>query len=236
MAGDVGLAEIAPFEQKLRGTDHGDRIGETIAHVEPGRMAALAEAFERQFRRLVMLAIEGEGGDVRGSASAATMADALANPFDASTIRVSNRVGQPISTASSRTARLKASASGSSSAIATIADVSSAITGSGSPGRGSFGQPGRVVEVVVGGRRAGLDVGSALSGDLPDGVDRVGPRARSQFAVEPFERLLHEAVHRHAGSAGEGLRQGLGLGAADRELRFGQFSALRAWLRGTVGI
>lgn len=42
-------------------------------------MAALAETFERQLRRLVMLTVEGQGATFGASASAATMA--VGEPF-----------------------------------------------------------------------------------------------------------------------------------------------------------
>jgi hypothetical protein len=125
MTDDVGLTEIVTLEDQGSPRDDRDCVRDAIAHREPCRMMALVVAVIVLFGRRVMLAIEGQGGS--RSARCARIAQALPNPFAASTVRASNRVGPPIRTASSRRMALNASASGSLRVMARMAEVLSAI-------------------------------------------------------------------------------------------------------------
>jgi len=53
--GDVGLLEILPFEEENLAGDLGERIGEAIAEIQPGGVAALAEVKESLPRQVRLL-------------------------------------------------------------------------------------------------------------------------------------------------------------------------------------
>jgi hypothetical protein len=53
--GDVGLLEILAFEEESLTGDLGERIGEAIAEIQPGGVAALAEVEESLPRQVRLL-------------------------------------------------------------------------------------------------------------------------------------------------------------------------------------
>ena len=59
--GDVGLLEILPSEEERLAGDLGERIGEAIAEIQPGGVAALAEVEESLPRQVRLL--DGDGFD-----------------------------------------------------------------------------------------------------------------------------------------------------------------------------
>jgi len=58
---DVGLFEILPFEEESLAGDLGERIGEAVAEIQPGRVAALAKVEEGLARDVRLL--DGERFD-----------------------------------------------------------------------------------------------------------------------------------------------------------------------------
>ena len=58
---DVGLFEILPLEEERLAGDLGERIGEAVAEIQPGRVAALAEIEEGLARDMRLL--DGERFD-----------------------------------------------------------------------------------------------------------------------------------------------------------------------------
>lgn len=71
--GDVGLLEILPFEEQSLASDLGERIGEAIAEVQSGGVAALAEVEECLPRQMRLL----DGDRFDGDASFAEKSIAL---------------------------------------------------------------------------------------------------------------------------------------------------------------
>lgn len=60
---DIGLHEIVTLEEQRRAMRLGERIGEAIAHVERGRMTALAEAVEGVKGKMTLAALDRHNVD-----------------------------------------------------------------------------------------------------------------------------------------------------------------------------
>jgi hypothetical protein len=212
MAFQLGAAKIIALEEQRRLGDGCDGIGKAVAHIEARGVASFSIVLEGMLGRVIVL-LNGTAVTFGAAAKPETIWLALANPLADSTIRASNSVGQPISSASGRRTALKASASGSSSAIARMTECR----------RRSSGQAVLVIEIVMGGGRSDRHVPSSLGGQVPDRIKRMAVLLAPQLAVIVLKRLLDELVHRQTGAAGERMRQPLGLGAADASLWHGHF-------------
>src|SRR5271157_5988650 len=70
---DIGLLEILPLEEKRFAGDLGERIGEAIAEIQPGRVAALAEVEEGLARQMRLLNGERFDDDVGSAEKSITL-------------------------------------------------------------------------------------------------------------------------------------------------------------------
>lgn len=81
MALEVGAAKVVALEEQGSFRAERDRVGKAISHIEPGRMSASAIAVVCALSRVIVLAVEGEGGDVGGLGEARDDLRGIREPF-----------------------------------------------------------------------------------------------------------------------------------------------------------